>query len=40
MEAAMRNQRDVMKRSQGPSGGERIETVWGIGYRFARGKDS
>jgi putative flavoprotein involved in K+ transport len=44
MEAAMRNQRDVMKRSQGPSGGERIETViigggqagLAVGYHLAR----
>jgi cation diffusion facilitator CzcD-associated flavoprotein CzcO len=27
MEAAMRNQQDVMKHSEGPSGGERVETV-------------
>jgi putative flavoprotein involved in K+ transport len=44
MEAAMRNQRDAIRRGQGPPGGERIETVivgggqagLAVGYHLAR----
>jgi putative flavoprotein involved in K+ transport len=44
MEAAMRNQQDVLRPAQGPSGGERVETVivgggqagLAVGYHLAR----